>query len=187
MTPTNIEQRVEGLEETTAQSMLINGCINCIEQCNQILNTVSHENYIDASMGGASIGAHIRHILDKFHCFFVGLPEACIDYDTRKRDREIESNIGAAAFALATVGRRIEQLRQAPARDGFIEVREAVLAPSPAVGVSSTLERELMSLITHSIHHLAIIALIAKSFGYPIDDDFGKAPSTLVYERNQAS
>ncbi|MDB3909913.1 hypothetical protein N9390_10335 [Gammaproteobacteria bacterium] len=41
----------------------------------------------------------------------------------------------------------------------------------------------MMGLITHSIHHLAVIALQAKAFGYPLNDDFGKAASTLVYER----
>jgi hypothetical protein len=52
------------------------------------------------------------------------------------------------------------------------------------VSITSTVDRELMALITHSIHHLAIIALIVKSYGYEMDDDFGKAPSTIVYERH---
>ena len=39
-----------------------------------------------------------------------------------------------------------------------------------------------MGLVTHSIHHLAIIALIVKSYGYEMDSDFGKAASTILYE-----
>ena len=183
MTYTEIEQRVAGFEDQNSKSLLIAGCINCIEQCDLILNIVTQENYIDGSKGSSSIGAHIRHILDRFHCFFAGLADASIDYDARKRDREIEQNLEAATFALASVARRIVQLRESAFGNELISVKESVLPSSPAVDISSTLERELMGLITHSIHHLAIIALLAKSFGHQLDSDFGKAPSTIVYER----
>ena len=129
------------------------------------------------------IGAHVRHILDRFHCFFAGLAGASIDYDARKRDPEIEQNVEATMFALESVARRIEQLQSIPFCSELIGVKEFVHPSSPAVEINSTLERELMGLITHSIHHLAIIALLAKSFGHQMDSDFGKAPSTIVYER----
>lgn len=129
------------------------------------------------------MGAHSRHILDRFHCFFAGLPKASIDYDARKRDKEVEQNLSEARFAIATVSRSIEQLGAQPTELELIAVKEAVVPSAPAVEISSTLERELMGLITHSIHHLAIIVMIAKSFGYQIDDDFGKAPSTIAFEQ----
>lgn len=183
MTQPKIEQQGAGLTNSDSESLLIDGCINCIAQCDQIMSVVSQENYTDGSRGGATIGAHIRHILDRFHCFFAGLPDGAIDYDARKRDREIEQNLSAAAFALASVGRRIEQLAAEPGTSGLVAVKEAVLPSSPPVEIPSTIERELMGLITHSVHHLAIIVLIAKSFGHSFDEDFGKAPSTIAYER----
>lgn len=186
MTSTKIEQRTTEPEARESEALLISGCENCLAQCDQVLLILSQENFVDASGEGASIGAHIRHILDRFHCLFAGLPVASIDYDDRKRDREIEHNLEAARFALATVKRRVEQLAQQPSSNGLITVREAVLPAGPAVQIPSTLERELMSLITHSIHHLAVIVLIAKSFGHQIDDDLGKAPSTLVFERGES-
>ena len=64
-----------------------------------------------------------------------------------------------------------------------IEVRESVHHESPLAEIPSTFDREIMGLISHSSHHLAIIALIAKSLSFEIDDDFGKAPSTLASER----
>ena len=183
MTHTEIDQQVAAFEEQNSKLLLIGGCIYCIEQCDQILSVVSQENFTDSSKGGSSIGAHIRHILDRFHCFFAGLADASIDYDARKRDREIEQNLEAATFALASVARRVERLRGSPLQDELICVKESVLPFSPAVEISSTAERELMGLITHSIHHLAIISLLAKPFGHQLDRDFGKAPSTIVYER----
>lgn len=183
MTPSENEQRIAGLEKQDSKSLLIDGCIECIEQCDQILGIVTQTNYTDCSASSASIGAHIRHILDRFHCFFVGLTVDSIDYDARKRDPELEQNLEAARFALASVARRTEKLKEPRSPAALIVVKESVLASSPAVEISSTLERELMGLITHSIHHLAIIALLARSFGHEIDSDFGKAASTLSYER----
>jgi uncharacterized damage-inducible protein DinB len=183
MTHIEIKRRVEGLEDQDSKSLLVGGCANCIEQCDQILSIISQENFTDGSQGSSSIGAHIRHIFDRFHCLFAGLADASIDYDARKRDSEIEENVEAAMFALESIARRVEQLRQLPFSNELIGVRESVLSSGPAVEITSTLERELMGLVTHSIHHLAIIALLAKSFGHQMDSDFGKAPSTIVYER----
>ncbi len=183
MTHSKIEHRAANVEEGNTKSLLVAGCVNCIDQCDQLLNIISQSVYVDASKGGSSIGAHVRHILDRFHCFFTGLKMSSIDYDARKRDKEIEHNLEAATFALATVARRIDQLNQMQFPTELIRVRESVHPSNPAVEISSTAEREMMGLITHSIHHLAIIALIAKSFGYQMGTDFGKAPSTIVYER----
>ncbi len=183
MTQSKIENRVIKLEDDNTGVLLVEGCINCIGQCDQLLKIISQSVYVDGSKGGSSIGAHVRHVLDRFHSFFSGLSAASIDYDARKRDKEIEHNLEAAAFALATVARRIEQLDYMEFSVQQIRVKESVHPSSPAVEIPSTMEREMMGLITHSIHHLAIIALIAKSFGYQMGADFGKAPSTIVYER----
>ncbi|GJM13589.1 MAG: hypothetical protein DHS20C12_19920 [Pseudohongiella sp.] len=188
MTHTEIQPRVDQLAEQSSESLpskalLLGGCVNCIDQCNHILGIVSQADYIDDARGSSSIGTHIRHILDRFHCFFLGLPEASIDYDSRKRDPEIEQSIEAALYALESVTKRVERLQQLPFLNESIAVRESALATHPAVEISSTLEREILGLITHSIHHLAIIGLLAKSLGHQVDCDFGKAPSTIAYER----
>ena len=74
-----------------------------------------------------------------------------------------------------------------PLRSELIDFKEFVLLFSPAVEINSTLERELMGLVAHSIHHLAIIALLAKSFDHQMCSDFGKAPSAIVYEPSTPS
>jgi len=163
-------------------AQLVDGCTHCITQCDVLLKLIKVEDFINSS-GGSSIGAHVRHVLDRFQCLFKGLPSGHIDYDARKRDHDLETNIEAAAFALASIGKRIETL----GRDGFgavpLHVQESVFHEGPSVTTASTLERELMGLITHTTHHLAIIALLIKPLGYVVDDDFGKAPSTILYER----
>ena len=166
-----------------ASSQLILGCSHCIDQCQQLLELLSQEDYVASSKGNSSIGAHVRHVLDRFHCFFNGLTEEAINYDARKRDPEIENNLSAAEFSVTSVARRIQSLGETDFHDKVVSVQESVHHQGSSVAISSTVERELMGLITHSIHLLAIIALIAKSLGYSIDPDFGKAPSTIVYEQ----
>ncbi|NKB32261.1 MAG: DinB family protein [Pseudomonadales bacterium] len=165
-------------------NQLIAGCRHCITQCEQLLGLLYQESFVSKSEATSSIGAHMRHILDRYHCFFAGLQSGVIDYDERKRDKSIETNLEAASFALTSVSRRIECLDLTEVLGRTAEVRETVHPESPLAEIPSTFDRELMGLISHSTHHLAIIALIAKSLGYEIDDDFGKAPSTIVYERS---
>lgn len=80
-------------------------------QCNQILIIIFPQNFTGDSKGSSSIDAHVRHILDRFHCFFSGVVGASIDYDARKRDPEMEQNAGATMFAQESVARLIELLQ----------------------------------------------------------------------------
>ncbi len=105
-----------------------------------------------------------------------------IDYDARKRDKSVENKMDVATIALDSLGRRIETMAALDHLETPITVRESVHYRGPAVTMRSTVGRVLMGLVTHSIHHLAIIALIVKSYGYEMDSDFGKAASTILYE-----
>lgn len=173
-----------GNDRSADESLLLQGCIHCVNQSNQLLKVVAQNDYTVATQGNSSIGAHMRHILDRFHCFFTGLQNASVDYDDRKRDKAIENSVEAASFALASVARQVENLNLAEFTEKSLKIRESVYHQGPSIVIASTIERELMGLITHTIHHLAIIAIIAKSFGYTMDSDFGKAASTIVYERS---
>ena len=95
----------------------------------------------------------------------------------------IENNLDVASSALASLARCIDDLDMNVIRGKPITVRETVHHERPVIESSSTVDRELMGLITHSIHHLAIVALLAKPLGVELDGDFGKAPSTILYER----
>ena len=172
-----------GVIQSTDATQLLEGCIRSIEQCGQLLQLISAEAYVDSPGGTSSVGAHIRHILDRFHCFLAGMPAGSIDYDARKRDKSIENNLDAATFALVSISRRIDTMAALDDLGTSITVRESVHHQGAAVTMTSTVGREMMGLVTHSIHHLAIIALIVKSYGYEMDSDFGKAASTILYER----
>lgn len=169
---------------SSAGDLLLKGCLHCMQQCDDLVNSLSADDYANSYEGSSSIGSHVRHILDRFQSLFSGLPDVCVDYDVRKRDKAIESSTDSARFAIASVSRRIQELDLIELSGQSISVRETVYHRGDPIEISSTLQRELMGLVTHSIHHLAIISMLAKQCGHPLDQSFGKAPSTLVYERS---
>jgi len=166
-------------------AQLVDGCRHCNTQCDLLLKLISPDDFVN-NTHGSSVGTHVRHMLDRFQCFFAGITAGHIDYDARKRDHAIETNIEAAAFALASISKRVDLLVQESPVNSVLNVQESVYHQGPSVTTSSTIERELMGLITHTTHHLAMIALLIKPMGYALDADFGKAPSTILYERQRS-
>ena len=158
------------------------GCHHSLSQCKELLDRITEEDYNACSDHSSSIGGHFRHILDRFQSFFNGLSARRIDYDARARDKAIEVSLASAKFALTLAQRQLDTLSMAQMLAEPLLVSETVHYQGFTVQVSSTAERELMSLVTHSIHHLAIIALLAKGMGYSVDAGFGKAPSTILFE-----
>jgi uncharacterized damage-inducible protein DinB len=159
------------------------GCSHSLSQCEELLNNLSEIDYKAFTAQSSSIGEHVRHMLDRYESFFQGLPSRQLDYDARAREKPIEESLQAAKSALASVQGRLAALTAGHIQNQPLMVSETVHQQGAAVRVPSTAERELMSLVTHSIHHLAIIALLAKAMGYDLDQKVGKAPSTLVFEK----
>jgi len=132
-----------------------------------------------AALGLYPTGAHLRHALDLYDCFLRGLRDGgVVDYEARARDARVEEDPG---FALATLDRLERELGEAAAA-GWPE-RVVVLGDRPreewAVEAVSTPQRELLFLLHHAIHHLALVAVVLRSHGVEVPDGFGVAPSTL--------
>lgn len=172
------------ISSSVSDQLLLNGCLHCMQQCEDLVSSLAADQYAHSHEGSSSIGSHVRHILDRFQSLFAGLSDLRVDYDARKRDKAIESNTDSAHFAIASVLRRLRELDLGKLTKQTLLVRETVYHLGDPVEISSNVERELMGLVTHSIHHLAIISMLAKQCGHPMVESFGKAPSTIVYERS---
>lgn len=135
----------------------------------------------ELSLGGA--GAHFRHCIDFYHSFLAGVGSGQINYDLRERDEGIEQN---PLFAIARLNAIIEDLSRAPViEDG--RMLETLLEGSSDCDWSiSSLKRELQFLLSHTIHHYALIALALRSQGFDPGAEFGVAPSTLRHWRKAA-
>jgi len=132
----------------------------------------------------APIGPQFRHIVDHYRCFLRGLPSGRIDYDARDRDPLLENDAAQTRAALAEVSRELSELEPVQ-RDHRILVHVATTADddSAADWASSTVKRELLFLQSHTVHHFALIALLARTAGIELGEDFGVAPSTLAYRK----
>jgi uncharacterized damage-inducible protein DinB len=129
----------------------------------------------------SAIGGHYRHCLDHFQSLLDGLDATAIDYDHRQRDRRIELD---RAFALEQTRR----LRRGVASicadflDYPVNVRSKVsytAEDAPIIG--STVGREIMYAVAHSIHHYALIAVMCGLLGVKVPAGFGVAPSTIEH------
>jgi uncharacterized damage-inducible protein DinB len=129
-----------------------------------------------------SIGKHLRHCLDFYDCFLRGLPAGRVDYTHRERDEEVETVRSVALQRLKETVRRLQALETGTHRT--ILVREEA-APGGGEGgwSGSTVQRELQFLLSHTVHHYALVGILLRSFGLALDEDFGLAPSTLRHRR----
>jgi uncharacterized damage-inducible protein DinB len=171
-------------DQSQQDFLLRDACSGCVGQCLEVVRSLPVATYRHCLPGGSSIGTHMRHIIERIACVLDGQEHGVVDYDCRARDRLLESNPETATSALEAIQDTLATLEAGATV--ALEVRESVQQENPAVAVASTLERELMSLISHTIHHLAIIALLSRGAGHPLRDDIGKAPSTLIYERQSS-
>ena len=131
------------------------------------------------------VGAQFRHCLDFYSCFLDGIAEGRIDYARRQREMRLETDRGYAI-------EHCERLRAAllaldeTATGRTVEVRAEVPEANPAAPEwsASSATRELQFLISHTVHHYALIALLLQIAGrepareFP---EFGVAPSTLKH------
>jgi uncharacterized damage-inducible protein DinB len=131
----------------------------------------------------ASIGGHLRHIIEHYRSFLHGLDAGEIDYENRPRDALIEQNAGHAAGVLAEIADRLHSLEGTLAERGVRVAAEV----APGTATTSSVLRELEFLLSHTVHHYALVAVMARLQGCEPEATFGVAPSTLRYRENHAA
>lgn len=132
-----------------------------------------------------AVGPHFRHCLDFYRCFLASVETSHIDYSCRDRDPKVESDPSFAAATFEEVCDRLTGLDEA-FLDQAIRVRverseDGALAEEESPdSCGSTPMRELQFLVSHTVHHYAIIKLHLQLNGMDVEDlkDFGVAPST---------
>lgn len=153
------------------------------------LGQMGSEQFSTSAREDASpIGAHFRHVLEHYHAFLEGLEEGRVDYDARPRDRRLEDDPELAIASTEQVILRLEELAGRPRwRQLFINSASEAGAADAHDWTASTVGRELAFLLSHTIHHYALIRLLAYDHGIRLDADFGVAPSTLKHRELAAA
>jgi len=135
----------------------------------------------------APVGPHFRHVLEHYTCFLAGLPGRRIDYDARPREAALETDRAVACG-------RLRELIEALSACGGEELAapatvhlECGAGDEPASWSASTVGRELHFLLSHTVHHFALIGLLLGRHGIDPGPEFGVAPSTLKFRRERAA
>lgn len=137
-----------------------------------------------AAVFGASVGAHFRHILDHYLAFFRGWPVAAVDYEARERDPGLEARRERAVEVLRGIVQQFASWEAMSPSDRPLKVREeADDVAAAATWVASSARRELQFLLSHTVHHYALIAVQCRLLGVEPGRNFGVAPSTLRHRR----
>lgn len=135
-----------------------------------------------------SVGAHLRHMLDHYLSLLDGLAEGRIDYEARKRDARFEQE---REYAIEQIRETVARLNALSADDADrplqVRMEAGVAGDGEPIWATSSLRRELDFLISHTIHHYGLIAIILRTQGVDPGPDFGMAPSTLRYQRTSSS
>ncbi|HKX30290.1 MAG TPA: DinB family protein [Blastocatellia bacterium] len=162
--------------------MAVGQGIELIERLDDALYT-----RLNRALSLGSVGGHVRHCIDFYQSFLTGVRMKQIDYDRRERDERIEKN---RLFATARLNQIIEGLSSLPRADeqSGVEVllEGSSTLPNDSGWSRSSIRRELQFLLSHTIHHYALMALALRIQGFQPDEEFGVAPSTLKYWRKSA-
>jgi uncharacterized damage-inducible protein DinB len=161
--------------------------VGVLRQTAALLESLTDEQYARKPVGvvPSSIGGHVRHCLDHIDALLRGAGDGLLDYDCRERGTDVERS---RAAALETIRRQECQLLDFPWPLGHRPLHLSVLVSpdAPPSVVLSSLDRELAFALSHTIHHGALIAVMAKLLGVAVPPDFGYAPSTLAHGRRAA-
>lgn len=125
-----------------------------------------------------SIGEHVRHVLDHISALVAACPPAVLSYDHRTRGTAVETEPRVAVREIMRLDAALERWGDR-SLDEPIAVAAVMSTDGQSVTGWSTLARELAFVMSHTVHHQAIVALLLELQGSDVPDErFGYAPST---------
>lgn len=130
-----------------------------------------------ANFYGSSVGGHLRHCIEHYQSFLAGMGSGEVDYDDRKRDERLETSTTEAGAAVDGIAEALRKMLESESPVGLLVKMDC--GGDEIEWQPSTMGRELQFLVSHTVHHFAMIGGICRALGVEVDDEFGVAPSTL--------
>jgi uncharacterized damage-inducible protein DinB len=154
-----------------------------LRQLKAVIRPLARAEYTRREVNASgSIGAHVRHCLDHVCALERGIATGEISYDHRTRDTVIEHDPELAAARLTRAISRVGRIG-----DYLLERPMTLVAQIDGTGqrlrVPTSIGRELAFVISHTIHHSAMIAVLLEHTGHDVPDRFGLAPTTPPLSR----
>lgn len=152
---------------------------NLLVQLRSLINEVTDQQYIQKIelLSNATIGQHIRHIIEFFLELNGGYQKGRVSYDERKRDYEIETSRVCALTKLEAIISSLEKDNVDLLLVADFGIENEVLG-----SVTTNYNRELVYNLEHTIHHMALLRIGVKVVStISLPEDFGLAASTIKH------
>lgn len=154
---------------------------NVFVQLSESISALTREEYTRPSENifNATIGQHVRHVIELFLELEKGYETGYVNYDKRKRDYTIETDKDVAIELLHKIYFRLNR----PDKNLMLEANHDGDSNN-TVFISTNYFRELIYNLEHTVHHMALIRVgISEVSGVIVTDDFGVATSTIKYKK----
>jgi hypothetical protein len=154
---------------------------NVFVQLNDSLSQLTAEQYVQPSrqLFNATIGQHVRHIIELFICLEKGYQEGIVNYEKRKRDLLIETDKDFARQLLFGIYKGIDR----PDKSILLEANYDEHSADTLL-ISTNYYREIVYNLEHTVHHMALIRVgINEVSTLQVPAEFGVAASTIKHQK----
>jgi uncharacterized damage-inducible protein DinB len=161
--------------------ILIAENIRALREAQKLLECMDDQTYtrVDAPTFTSSLGAQLRHCLDFYQCFLRGVKNGKVDYDLRERDEITEHS---RTHALERITATTEWLWKLSLLE---EPATLWVKQDSPYWSTSSLRRELQFLLSHLVHHQALVAVMLRLQGFVPNEDLGVTATTLAHRKER--
>jgi hypothetical protein len=157
---------------------------NVFGQLSESLQLLSPDQYTKAipTLSNASIGQHVRHIIEMFQCLEAGYETGVVNYEKRKRDPLIETNKDLAIELLQAIYKNLNrENKELILEAAYDETNDKVAR------VNSNYQREIIYNLEHTVHHMALVKIgIREVSNLSLPEGYGVASSTIKFRQTCA-
>lgn len=159
---------------------LANPITKLFDQIQQVLNQLTDIEYAyqNKALLNATIGQHVRHIIELYIELNNGYENGVVNYELRKRSLQIETDKIFACDQLNILTKSLNK----PDKKLLLETDYSMNNLS-TIQVQTNYFRELIYNLEHTVHHMALIRVALLSYkSIIVADDFGVAVSTIKFK-----
>jgi hypothetical protein len=154
---------------------------NIFQQLEGSLVHLSNEQYnkkID-TLSGATIGQHVRHVVEMFVCLQEGYSTGIVNYEKRKRDITIETSKEIAIDLMHHINSSLCLYNKELILEAGFDANSNELNRLP-----TNYFREIAYTLEHAIHHMALIKIgVCEVSDIQLPESYGVASSTIKYRK----
>jgi hypothetical protein len=161
--------------------MLQQAIQNIFVQLTASANQLTQEQYVKPckTLFNASIGQHVRHIIELFQSLLSGYEEGIVNYEHRKRDVKIETDKDFALQLLKSIYENVDKPNKGLTLTACYDEHS-----SDTMNVITNYHREVIYNLEHAIHHMALIRIgVSEVSDIKLSENFGVAVSTIKHQK----